>query len=205
MAMKQNVPHSYSLHITSRTEFRILSGDSSQTIELAAPAAPTGLTAVSTSPTSVLLDWTAPTPANGVVSYYTVQVQVYNSTLGYAYVSAVNTSTNTTSVNVTGLSACTTYAFAVSGTTACGSDSGCTGPYSSALANISTPANSTLVFAKRKSLSVFTRNSRPVFSSSQAAHLIISNELVVVFTIEKIVHIALHCFGFVFARQRRQR
>lgn len=102
---------------------------------IVAPAAPTGLATVSTTPTSVLLNWTAPTPANGVISYYTVLL--LNSTSP----SAVNTSsTNVTSENVTGLTACTTYEFAVSATTQC---SGCTGPHSTSLTT-TTPANSTL-------------------------------------------------------------
>ena len=98
--------------------------------------APTGLTAVSVTPFSVYLTWTAPAPANGVVSYYTVLSYVTSLDLGYGIQS---TGSNASAYNVTGLNACETYSFAVSATIYY---AGCMGQYSAALMNITTTTNS---------------------------------------------------------------
>jgi hypothetical protein len=73
----------------------------------------------------VQLKWTAPAVANGVIVNYTI-----------------NTNSNSTTVNVTDLTPCATYTIAVSATTGC---AGCTGPYSIALTNVTTTANSVLI------------------------------------------------------------
>ena len=100
-----------------------------------APAAPSHLAAVAQSSTSIELNWTAPSPANGIIVYYTVLV---NSTSDST---AISTGSNATTYVVTGLVPCALYTFAVSATTGC---AGCTGPYSGALTNVSTAANSVL-------------------------------------------------------------
>ena len=99
----------------------------------AAPAAPSNLAAVAKSSTSIQLNWTAPSPTNGIIVYYTVLV---NST---SISTAISTGSNATTLVVTGLVPCALYTFAVSSTTGC---AGCTGPYSTALTNVSTAANS---------------------------------------------------------------
>ena len=90
--------------------------------------------AVSETSTSVLLNWTAPQPANGIIVYYTILINTTTTT------SVVNTSSNATSFTLSGLMPCSWYTFAVCATTDC---SGCTGPCLSALANVTTAANST--------------------------------------------------------------
>lgn len=100
-----------------------------------APAAPSSLAAVATSSTSIELNWTAPSPANGIIVHYTVLV---NSTSDST---AISSGSNATTYVVTGLVPCALYTFAVSATTGC---AGCTGAYSGALANVSTAANSVL-------------------------------------------------------------
>ena len=87
------------------------------------------------SSTSIQLNWTAPSPANGIIVYYTVLV---NSTSNST---AISTGSNATTYVVTGLVPCALYTFAVSATTGC---AGCTGAYSGALTNVSTAANSVL-------------------------------------------------------------
>ena len=86
----------------------------------AAPSAPTSLTtSLITGTTWLQLSWSAPATLNGMISYYTV---VLNSTSSSA---TLNTSSNGTTLNATGLVPCTEYWFAVSATTGCGT--GCTG------------------------------------------------------------------------------
>ena len=77
-----------------------------------------------TGTTWVQLSWSVPATLNGLISYYTV---VLNSTSSSA---KLNTSSNATTLNATGLVPCTYYWFAVSATTGCGA--GCTGPLSNA-------------------------------------------------------------------------
>ena len=89
----------------------------------AAPSAPRWPYSTSTGKTWVQLIWYAPVTPNGLISYYTV---VLNSTSSS---DTLNTSSNATTLNVTGLVPCTNYWFAVSATTGCGA--GCTGPLSS--------------------------------------------------------------------------
>ena len=105
----------------------------------AAPSAPQWLTSTITGTTWVQLSWSAPATLNGLISYYTV---VLNSTSSSA---TLNTSSNATTLNATGLVPCTEYWFAVSATTGCGA--GCTGPLSYAY-YVNTIANSmrTLLF-----------------------------------------------------------
>ena len=72
----------------------------------------------------VQLSWSVPATLNGLISYYTV---VLNSTSSSA---TLNTSSNATILNATGLVPCTYYWFSVSATTGCGVR--CTGPLSNA-------------------------------------------------------------------------
>lgn len=100
-----------------------------------APSAPSNLSVVAQSSTSIQLNWTAPSPANGIIVYYTVLV---NSTSNST---AIITGSNATTLAVTGLVPCALYTFAVSATSTCAN---CTGAYSGALTNVSTAANSVL-------------------------------------------------------------
>ena len=108
----------------------------SKIVILLKASAPTGLIAVSVTPYSVYLTWTAPAPANGGVSNYRMQFNWSSSS--YSYYNEMYTGSNATAYNVTGLTACTTYSFAVSAYYF----AGCEGLYSAALMNITTTTNS---------------------------------------------------------------
>ena len=88
-------------------------------------------------PYSVYLTWTSPAPVDGVVSYYTM---LYSGASSYwSQYGTMHTVSNATTYNVTGLVPCLEYSFAVSATIDYAS---CMGPYSAALMNITTTANS---------------------------------------------------------------
>ena len=93
---------------------------------------------MSVTPFSVYLTWTAPARVNGIVSYYTMLINVTRS-YGYWYQYELYTGSNATAYNVTYLEACETYSFAVSATI---DYAGCMGLYSAALMNITTTTNS---------------------------------------------------------------
>ena len=98
-----------------------------------APEQPINLTVVAIWSNAVQLNWTAPAVSNGVIVSYTLIVNSTSTSI------TINTNSNITTYNVTDLTSCAKYTFAVSATTGC---TGCTGPYSIALTNITTTANS---------------------------------------------------------------
>ena len=91
-----------------------------------APAAPIGLSTIAVTSTEVTLNWTVPSPANGLIAYYTLQFTNSTGTI----ILAMNTTSNASTDSVTGLIPCTLYSIAVSATTECAD---CTGPLSSSL------------------------------------------------------------------------
>ena len=86
------------------------------------PAAPTGVVALDIDSNVVQLTWDTPSPPNGVIAYYTVSI---SSTVTGTYYRG--TGSNATAFNVTALTPCNYYSFAVAGINQC---NGCTGTYS---------------------------------------------------------------------------
>ena len=104
------------------------------------PAAPTGVVALDIDSNVVQLTWDTPSPPNGVIVYYTVSI---SSTITGTYYRG--TGSNATEFNVTALTPCNHYSFAVAGSTQCYQ---CDGTYSTvtSLSSANTQASSVLNF-----------------------------------------------------------